>query len=211
MSEPLARSGGSVPLLLLNIALSSFLVLGCQAAEPFESELWPGEGIPRFAAKVDRLTLHKQPLRSSSLAGAHPIKKGQAIAYGATLFRTVRPGLIRATEATKLSGRSFGDIVYLSTDRYYAGEAGWNEVPFAAGESFAYLQDRAEGSCLIRRQHVVFEIESCPWLGGATGRGFNLMEEPVTEWWIRVEGKEKQPLGWLLVDEESVDLLPRGF
>lgn len=211
MSEPLARSGGSVLLLLGNIVLSTFLVLGCQAAEPFESELWPGEGIPRFAAKVDRLTLYEQPSRSSSLAGARPIKKDQAIAYSATLVRTVRPGLVTATESTTLSGRSFGDIGHLSMDRYYAGEPGWNEVPFAAGESFEYLQDRAEGSCLIRRQRVVFEIEACPWLGGAPDSGFKLVEEPVTEWWIRVEGKEKQPLGWLLVDEESVDLLPRGF
>lgn len=158
------------------------------------------EGIPGFAAKSKHLTLHEDPSRSSPIVATVPVKKGEEIVYSATRFRTVRPGIVTGTEPKTLSGRSFGPIGHLSVDRYYASEMRWKEISFKAGDSFEYLQDRAEGICLIRHENAVLEIEDCSWSGSTRAGGFKLVEEPETEWWIQVTGRDKPPLGWLLVD-----------
>ena len=187
------------------------LVLWSLAVNAFDSELWPGEGIPRFAAKTDSLVLHKEPSLSSPVVAKHPVEKGEEILYDQTRFRTIRPGRVTTRQSGVLLGRSLGNITYLSKERYYSQEPGWTAIPYQESDSFEYLQYRAEGSCLIRRNSEVLEIEGCPWLSGSQAHHFHVEAKPIMQWWIRVIDKHKQPVGWLLVDEKSVEFLPRMF
>ncbi|NKB82656.1 MAG: hypothetical protein GKS05_12375 [Nitrospirales bacterium] len=138
-----------------------------------------------------------------------PVKKGGEIPYSETRFRTIHPGIVTTTTSGHLFGRPLGTTSYLSIEQYYAPEPVWQDLPYKANESFEYLQDRAEGTCFIRWKGMIVEIESCPWLGLSQAMDFDLLEEPVTEWWVRVTDDNNQPLGWLLIEEESVKFLPR--
>lgn len=196
---------------LARLTLCVCLLVWSPAVPAFDSELWPGEGIPRFAAKTDHLTLFKEPSCSSPVVTQHRRQKGEEISYDHTRFRTLRAGLVTAEHAGLLRGRSFGSLMYLPQERYYSHEPAWKEIPYTAGDSFEYLQRRAEGTCLIRHEGEVLEIEACPWEAGAQAGGFTVTTPPVTQWWIRVTDEHTQPLGWVLVDDKGVEVLPRKF
>jgi hypothetical protein len=196
----------------MNLRLAALALSGmlwCGAAHAFDSELWPGEGIPRFAAKSDRLVLHEQPDTASPVVITQTVDPGEEIAYDRTRFRTVDEGLVIAQQPGRLLGRDLGDVEHLSEDRYYAADPIFEEITYTKGDSFAYLQYRAEGTCLVRDDDTVLEIEGCPWEGA--GRGdFDLVRRPVTEWWVEVTADGKT-LGWLQLDPQSVEPLPRRF
>jgi hypothetical protein len=189
------------------LAICLPLLLGAEGAEAFDSELWPGEGVPRFAAGTDRLILHAEPETSSPIVAEHPVDPGQEITYGRTRFRTIDEGLLIAQKQGRLFGRNLGDVELLSEDRYYAAAPVFEEIPYAAGQTFAYLQYRAEGSCMIRHRGAVFEV-GCPLQVPAGD--FDLAREPVTQWWVEVTDSQGQALGWLQIDER-VEFLPRAF
>ncbi len=154
---------------LAGLALSG--MLWCGAAHAFDSELWPGEGIPRFAAKSDRLVLHEQPDTASPVVITQAVDPGEEIAYDRTRFRTVDEGLVIAQQPGRLFGRDLGDVEHLSEDRYYAADPTFEEITYTKGDSFAYLQYRAEGTCLVRDDDTVLEIEGLP-LGRCRHRRF---------------------------------------
>jgi hypothetical protein len=192
------------------VATSCFL-LWPAGSQAFESELWPGEGVPHFAARSERLALHQEPDTAAPVVTELAVEPGDEIDYGRTLVRTVEEGLMIATQSGVLFGRSLGDAAYLSEDRYYdVSDLVYDDIPYAPGDAFAYLQDRAEGTCLIRHHDAVLEIEACPGQEGAGGP-FELARPPVTEWWIEVTDAEDEPLGWLQLDDEVVEFLPRTF
>jgi hypothetical protein len=193
------------------VALALAGVVWLVAAHAFESELWPGEGVPRFAAKTDRLVLHREPDISSPVVARQAVEPGQEIAYDRTRFRTIDEGLVIAREPGRLLGRSLGDVEHLSESAYYGADPTLEEIPYAEGEAFAYLQYRAEGTCMIRHDGAVFEIDGCPWEGAPPqGGDFDLARRPVTQWWIEVTAQGRA-LGWLQVDAQTVDPLPRRF
>jgi hypothetical protein len=74
---------------------------------------------------------------------------------------------------------------------------------FKKGDSFEYLQYRAEGSCIVRWKGEIYSIEYCPWLD-VENTQFTIETEPVNEWWIRVT-KGHNALGWLLIDKSTVE------
>ena len=185
-----------------------FLLLGSGGAGSFDSELWPGEGVPRFAATTDRLVLHEDPDAASPIVAEHPIDPGEEIAYGRTRFRTIDEGVVIAREPGRLLVRDLGEVERLSENRYYAADPALEELPYAVGDAFAYLQYRAEGSCLIRHQGAVLEVDGCPWQEPAGA--FEVVREPLTQWWVEVTDAQGQALGWLEIDEK-VKVLPRGF
>jgi hypothetical protein len=184
-------------------------LLWCGAPHAFDSELWPGEGIPRFAARSDRLVLHEAPDAASPIVTTHAVEPGHEIAYDRTRFRTIDEGLVIAQEPGTLFGRDLGDVEHLSEDRYYAADPTFEEIAFTKGDSFAYLRYRAEGTCLVRGDDTVLEIEGCPWEGTGTDE-FDLVRRPVTEWWVEVTEQDRA-LGWLQLDAQSVEPLPRRF
>ncbi len=136
---------------------------------------------------------------------------GAEIAFDETRFRTTDPGRVVATAAGELFARTFGEIHYLSRDEYYNESLEWVPLAYEAGDSFGYLQERAEGGCLITWQSAVREAEYCPWLTSTSTSGFRVASEPITEWWIRVTDDAGSELGWLLIEPSTVDLLQRAF
>jgi hypothetical protein len=184
-------------------------LLWCGAPHAFDSELWPGEGIPRFAARSDRLVLHEAPDAASPVVTTQAVDPGQEITYDRTRVRTIDEGMVIARRPGSLYGRDLGDVEHLSEERYYAPGADFEEIPYGTRDSFAYLQYRAEGTCLVRDDNTVLQIDGCPW-EGAGSSDFDLVRRPVTEWWVEVTS-EGDALGWLQLDAQSVEPLPRKF
>jgi len=185
--------------------MCSALLLGASPTEEFASQLWPGEGRPRFAAKVSVLVLHRDPQFKSPVAARVPIKLGAPIQFDDTWYRTVRPGEFVATADGVLKARRLGKIRLLSVKDYYANPA-TEDIAYQKETTFEYLQYRAEGTCFIRLMGEVFDTEVCPTLDDK----FQMIAEPVTEWWVRVVISGK-PKGWLLIDENTVQFLQRQF
>ncbi|MBU4560769.1 hypothetical protein KKG20_00645 [bacterium] len=185
--------------LLLIFCLLVFALL----AYAFDSELWPGEGRPVFRSKTDHLVLYKQPSKTSGIVDKFKINKGEVIIFDQTRYRNIKAGKIKVLKLSILQGRSLGNITYLSVEKYYHSGIPSKDFLFNRGDIFDYLQDRAEGSGIIRWKGEIIDLEYCPWFD-RENRNFNVMSEPINEWWIRVI-KNQKPVGWLLVDENIVE------
>ena len=183
--------------------VAACLLLMAGRAMAFESELWPGEGRPRYMAKATELRLHKEPSTAAAVVTTLRVKTGTEVLYDQTRYRTTTPGRVVVESPTMIVGRSLGTITYLSAGRYYRSGDQQLEIKLEAGEAFEYLQYRAEGSCLIRRRGEVFDIEFCPWSSAASGP-LRLSTPPVTELWIRATDGQRRPSGWLLITAEVV-------
>jgi len=177
----------------------------------FESELWPGEGIPTFRAIHDSLILYKEPSILSPKIKLHNINKDDIITYDKTLFRTVKPGIIIAQSSGKFYGRSFGNITYLSNHMYYHESKKSMYFTYELGDSIRYLQYRAEGSCIIQYKGEILEVDDCLWNIVKNEKQFKKISDNTTEWWIRITNSNNKPIGWLLLDEKSVENLGRRF
>ena len=177
------------------------------AGVAFEIELWPGEGRPRFIAAAGTLRPRSEP--SQQVAAMRPVqvRRGDAIEFGATLYRTTKPGRLRALVPATVTGRRLGPIVHLSRNDYYSGKYPPASVSVAAGEMFDYLQYRAEGTCFVRVRGDVIDANPCPQ---ETASAFVLEAKPEIEWWIEfvVKGRSQ---GWLLVDGKNVKESGRTF
>jgi hypothetical protein len=180
----------------------------------FQSELWPGEGVPRIAAKTSHLKLHREPSPQSRVARMLTVEIGGLIEFDESRYRTLSPGVITATHKGSFQARDLGKIDYLAWDQYYNEDLFYKKVDYDTGDSFGYLQYRAGLSCLISWQGKTWEVDICPWSmsrGTGPGSGFTIVSEPQVEWWIRVIDAKHNPLGWFLIDGETVELLKPRF
>ncbi len=177
------------------------LLLSALKAHGFVSEMWPEEGQPVFRSKVAVLTLHEQPSITSNIK-KHKRNKGELITYDETRYRNVRSGSIKVTKTVTLEGRDLGALDYLTRERYYS-DVPDKKIQFRRGETIEYLQARAEGSCIIKWKTKIIELEYCSWFDD-TNKDFQVISEPINEWWIRVV-INKKPIGWLLIDDKVVD------
>jgi len=180
-----------------------FLCLSYIPAYAFDSELWPGEGKPTFFSKTNTLILYKEPTTKSPVMKKFMSVKGEKIDFDMTRYRNMRPGTIKINKSATLTGKNLGPISYLSRSEYYSGKISRKNYTFKKGDSFEYLQYRAEGSCFVRWKGNVYSIEYCPWVD-AENTQFSIEKEPVNEWWIRVT-KGHNPMGWLLIDKGTVE------
>ena len=167
---------------------------------PFESEFWPGEGIPVFEAKCTRLVLRARPSYDAPVVGYLSTVPGSRILFSGFRYRTLRPGRVVVHEEYTLTGRNLGKTNYVSSTNYYDDGGELITLQLQLNDRLEYLQYRAEGSCFIRWQGLVLDIEYSPWLG--SNRPLELVVKPVTEAWIRVES-ESVGTGWILVDDEE--------
>lgn len=198
------------------VLASVAVTLGQSGIEPpayqprtiFQSELWPGEGEPKFSAKKNRLVLHTQPSANAPRSRGRKITPGSALSYSETRLITLKAGIIEVTRPSKMQARALGKIKYLSNDGYYQRGARFQAMAVEKGEILQYLQYRAEGNCLVQRRRSVYEIEGC-FFGESSP--FNLRSEPIVEWWIRLPSEGKNPTGWLQVSENVLHFLPRAF
>ena len=176
---------------------------------PFESEFWPEEGIPVLEAKCDRLALHARPNCDAPVVGYQVAAIGSRILFSSFRYRTLRPGRVIVREECELTGRNLGQIDYLSSANYYEDGGELITLELEANDRLEYLQYRAEGSSFIRWQGLVLDVEYSPWLG--SNRPLELVVEPVTEAWIRVESEGDTGAGWILVDDAAVSGIDRKF
>ncbi len=167
----------------------------------FESGLWPGEGRPVFIARAD-LPLQESPVKNSREIPNLKILKGQKIDFKETRYRTVKSGAIIVKAPVSLSVTSYGKGDYLSSDAYYHQGLKKN-IHLKSGDSLEYLQYRAEGECLIRMNGEVLAIPP--------HENIRIASEPLTEWWVLAVDKQKKPLGWVLIDDQTVKFVKRQF
>lgn len=183
---------------VLIFLLMALLSLGNAVTYGFESELWPGEGVPVFKAKKDiAVNMYDKP--NGKVTKKYQFKSKEKIAYSASLYRTTKVGRVKVTSVTTLSGVNFGNIKYLSEKLYESDDVDEVDIKFKKDEVFDYLQYRAEGACLVSYKQNVIELEFCAWAAGGND-AFKLVREPKTEWWI------KTTQGWLLIDEKTLDI-----
>ena len=189
-------------------AILAFFAMAASAPKvEFESELWPGEGIPVLVAGARQLTLRREP---SSAAAANPpiaVKFGSRVQFDQTRYQTLRSGLAAVQTATSLSGRKLGGLNYLSEEEYYSGKFPTQSFELQAGAKIEFLQYRAEGSCLMRFGGDVVDVTECPDLSGP---GFRSLRKAEVLWWVRVVVAGK-PRGWALVDGRNLRVSRREF
>jgi hypothetical protein len=170
----------------------------------FELALWPGEGIPEFAATGAPLLLRDQPHLDARIHDTLVVSEGEPIGYEATSYQTITPARIEVLAADSISGRDFGMASTVAREEYY--DPTISERSFAVGPStiLELLQHRAEGSCLIRIDGRVVEAITCPTLDGS---GYRAAGEPVVSWWIYVV--RGPSAGWVEVRDDQLRLTGR--
>ena len=177
---------------------------------PFESEFWPEEGIPVFEAKCPRIVLRARPSSDTPVVGYLSTVLGSRVPFSGFRYRTLRPGRVVVHEEYTLTGRNLGRTDYVSQSNYYDDGGELVILQLQSNDRLEYLQYRAEGSGFIRWQGLVLDVEYSPWLG--SNRPLELVVEPVTEAWIRVESESDMETGWILVnEEETVSEIGREF
>lgn len=167
------------------------MLSGSCLAAYFETESWPGEGIPRFSAKRNILKLHIQPTRKSRQRKIR-YQEGERLDYDKSKMITLKSVTLTArTEITDLSCLDSPEI----------------KQTIKPGDTIEYLQYRAEGYITARYKKQICEIfimDNEPKFDG-------LEKEPVVEWWVRVIDKNNKVQGWLLVDKAQINYLDREF
>lgn len=171
----------------------------------FESDLWPGEGIPVFKAVAQQLRLHEAPSAASKVVEILTVKPKQPLTFDGTRYRTMKVGQFRVSAPTAVTGRTLGGISRLSRSDYYSGRFGPARVDVARGDTIEYLQYRAEGTCFVRIAGSVIDADPCPTEKKAE---FTLVAEPVTEWWIQIT-VGGQSVGWLLIGGSTAKVIDR--
>ncbi len=186
---------------MINIAFTIFfIVIFATSAHTFESELWPEEGRPSFRALKD-LRIHQRPYLSSPLVKNFKILKGQKIIFQKTIYRTVKPSRIKVVSPVKIIGQPYGPIKYLSEQEYYSTSIPEKFFTFNSGDTFECMQYRAEGQYLVRINGEIVGLELTEEM--------ELESEPEIEWWVNVINVSGKSIGWLLIQEESVEFLDR--
>lgn len=188
------------------VTLLSATMLLQPAASVFETEIAPGEGLPRLRA-TGPLQLRDQPDTTRPGHATVHLPLNRDLTFDATIYRTVRPGELRVQAATEIVGRLLGPIKRLSREEYYRGRYSRGSVAVARSGSIEYLQSRAEGHCFVRIDGNVIEADRCP---AADTQSLALVREPTTEWWVRIT-RDSSPLGWVLVDDKQIKVVGRSF
>ena len=174
-----------------------------EKSNTFDSEFWPEEGRPVFHSSTTHLTYYDKPNHKAEISNEAEVKKKSIIEYTSFRYRTIRPGRVVTKSSGKLEGRSLGEINFLSKDMYYEDYSEPTEIPYHTGDSFEYLQYRAEGSCFIRIKGMVYDIEYCPWLGSSSE--IALTKKPLAESWLNTSS------GWLFVESGVIEEYDRIF
>ncbi len=165
-------------LFLATISLSSAAI-----GDVFVREGWPGEGIPRLAARNDELVLHKTP---DSTSGSRQLKykTGWLIVWDQSKVITKKSAMWTVKKEIK------------------KGSCG----TLSPGNRVEFLQFEGEGWGTFRVGDKICSLKA------ARESNFDKEDEwPEVEWWVRVLDHTKSPVGWLLVDVQQVKLLARKF
>ncbi len=94
----------------------------------------------------------------------------------------------------------YGKIDYLSQHDYYQITGKSVRIHLTKGQKFKILQYRAEGQYLIEFEGEVY---------GADCSICDDDNAPETEWWVKVI--KDSSFGWVFINKETVEFLPREF
>ena len=108
-------------------------------------------------------------------------------------------------KAATIAGRDLGNIAMLSKADYYSGKFARISVDLKPGDSFEYLQYRAEGTCFVRIRSRVIDAAECP---DEHPDQFQTKLEPITEWWIHVIA-DRSVGGWVIVSPATLKEVDR--
>lgn len=184
--------------LLFELLLS--IMIGGQIGPVFAVGMWPGEGIPHFVAKGPELVVYEAPSTAGREVGRYQLSEGTELEYSETRYQTASAGLLVARSEATVQGRNFTTRRALSRDEYYRSRVEYSATVVQVGDTVAYLQYRAEGTCFVLIGEDLWDANSCP----ASRQGvFSSLAEPEVEWWIRTL-PGTLPAGWLLVDEAKL-------
>ena len=168
-------------LLILLLAIISFS--SAAIGDEYVREGWPGEGTPRLAAKNNQLILYKTP-DSTSESRQLKYKAGWLIVWDQSKVITRKSA--KWTVKKEINKGSCGTLL--------------------PGDKVELLQFETEGWGTFKVGDKICSLK-------ATRDGdFDKADEwPRVEWWVRVLDHTKSSVGWLLVDAQQVNLLPRKF
>jgi hypothetical protein len=167
--------------IILFIAIASFSLPAI--GEEFTREGWPGEGTPRLAARNDALVLHKTP---------DPTSGSRQLKYKA--------GWLIVWDQSKVITRK--SVLWTVKKVINQGSCG----TLLPGDKVEFLQFESEGWGTFKVGDKICSLKA------TRDSDFDKEDEwPEVEWWVRVLDHTKSPIGWLLVDAQQVNLLPRKF
>jgi hypothetical protein len=155
----------------------------------FESDTFPGEGVPVLAARQDSLLLHAEPSLDSPVRRL-PFQKGWKVVYDKSKQITIQSVLL-SVMATVTDG--------------WCSEGKFD--PLQPGETVEHLQYRAEGYATMRVRGMICEV----FIMDDEERFAGLDTQPEVQWWVRVVDEEGKGEGWLLVDGSQAEILGREF
>lgn len=166
----------------------------------FTSALWRGEGVPCLKAKID-IQAHKKPQRDSEPVEGLVIKEGKLLEFTATQLQTIEPSLTIIKEELKWEVTEYGTLKHLSKEDYYSSGQRV-QLHLSQGDKILYLQYRAEGQEFFEFEGKIYSGSISPILNS---KSF----PPLEAWWVKVNYESKK--GWVLVDDYTVEFLPRLF
>lgn len=149
--------------------------------EEFVRDGWPGEGTPRLAARDNQLVLHETP-DTASESRKLKYKAGWLIAWDQSKVITIKSALW--TVKSEINQGSCG--------------------PLFPGDQVELLQFETEGWGTFKVEEKICSLKA------SRDSDFDKAGKwPQVEWWVRVLDQSKSPIGWLLVEAQQVNLLPR--
>ena len=166
-------------LILVFLAIISFSAAA--VGDVFVRDGWPGEGTPKLAAKNNQLVLHKIP-DTTSERRQQKFKAGWLIVWD------------QSKVITKKS------VVWTVKREINKGSCG----TLFPGDQVELLQFETEGWGTFKVDNKICSLKA------TRDSDFDKKNKwPEVEWWVRVLDHTKSPIGWLLVDAQQVNLLPR--
>ena len=163
----------------------------------FSAGIWAGEGIPRFSAK-ENINVFATPNKKLSPVEGVSIKPGTEISFKKTLLKTITPGEVKIEKEENVEAQNYGKVKFISKAYYYSSGTNQN-LEFMPGDTIKVLSYRAEGHYFYEFKGDVFSGKCSACFEG----------QPLQEWWVQTEINGETY--WVLIEEDSVNFLPRSF
>lgn len=168
---------------LIIVFFAITLLSPAASGDEFVREGWPGEGTPRLAAKNNQLVIHKTPDLSSD-SRQLKYKAGWLIVWDQSKVITKKSAIWTVKKEIK------------------KGSCG----TLSPGDRVELLQFETEGWGTFRVKDKICSLKA------TRDSDFDKADQwPKVEWWVRVLDHTKSPIGWLMVEAQQVNLLPRKF
>jgi hypothetical protein len=178
------------------------ILLHSHAALGFETDIWPGEGVPSFVTKKSEIEFHLTPDKSSRIVKQIKVGLDRPIAASSHRIKTTKSFKINFKTHKAVDATCYGKTEFLTSADYY-DKAVSKRISLTPQTTAEYLQYRAEGTHFVRVNGEVCVLSEADF-------GKKIAEATI-EWWIKVVyNARKKESGWLLVGE-SVKESKRSF